>query len=185
MSGSGLCCAALLALSAQSATNPYELIAARNPFGLKQPESSRPVAPPMPAPTAGLEIKLTGISTFLPRKQALLVSAAPAKPVRYHTLAEGDEVEGIRVMAIHPEAGSVEVLLEGVPMTLSFQSHGFDRAFLSTGPRTLLETRRFVEEHTRSHEERQRREWLRVQRERAAAAAEVKAQPPDSPRLTP
>jgi hypothetical protein len=157
-----------------NAANPYEIIPLRNVFGLKPVTVSPAVVPATNSiPSPARDIKLTGISTF-PPKHALLVTTAPGEPLRYLVLSEGEEEHSIKVATIDPDGAWVQLLVDGAPRIVSFEKNGLHPSFLSHGPRTLVETKEFVRAHTYSHEERQKREALRVAQERAAVEAEMR-----------
>jgi hypothetical protein len=106
--------------------NPYQGITERNIFGLKPPP-----APPGPEETKAPppKIKLTGITTILGRKQALLLVEVPAKPPQgareeSYILTEGQRDGDIEVLAIDEKAGTVKVDNRGTILTLDFVNNG-------------------------------------------------------------
>lgn len=106
-----------------STDNPYNSIVVRNPFGL--------IAPPPPAPiettTPPSNIKLTGITTILGIKNALLMAQepGPAGKSQSYILTEGQREGQIEVLAIDNIAGLVKVNNAGVVSTLNFDKDGF------------------------------------------------------------
>jgi hypothetical protein len=107
-------------------SNPYQPIVERNVFGLKDP-------PPPPSPDAEkpppAKITLTGISTILGRKQALLEWTEPPTPGQqpkknYSILTEGQREGQIEVLQIDEKAGMVKVRNYGVAQTLNFEQNG-------------------------------------------------------------
>src|SRR5262245_33655253 len=83
-------------LWADAKVNPYEPIVERNPFGLKPPPPPDPDAgkPPPPPPAPLATVDLTGITSILSSKRALLeIVPGPGKPMIKPILAEGERVE--------------------------------------------------------------------------------------------
>lgn len=103
---------------------PYQGITDRNIFGLKPPPPPvRPedIKPPTP------EIYLTGVTTILGKKQALL--KVPAKPPlrpkdESYILTEGQSEGEIQVLNIDEVAGAVKVNNHGSIQTLDFVNNG-------------------------------------------------------------
>jgi hypothetical protein len=115
-----------LGLVADTSGNPYRGIMERNIFGLKPPPP-----PPSPEETKAPppNIKLTGITTILGRKQALLMVAVPAKPPQpareeSYILTEGQREGEIEVLNIDEKGGSVKVNNRGAIQTLDFVNNG-------------------------------------------------------------
>ena len=106
-----------------STDNPYNSIVVRNPFGL--------IAIPPPAPiettTPPSNIKLTGITTILGIKNALLMAQepGPAGKSQSYILTEGQREGQIEVLTIDNIAGLVKVNNAGVVSTLNFDKDGF------------------------------------------------------------
>ena len=107
--------------------NSYEGISERNAFGLRPPPSQpqqEPTAAPLP------KITLTGITTILDSKRALMkVAAANAKqpdPTKELSLilTEGQREGEIEVLQIDERAGSVKVRNSGQVMVLTFEKDG-------------------------------------------------------------
>ena len=126
-----LMCAAATATAADAAANPYQGIVERNVFGLKppppppDPESTKPPPP---------KIFLTGITTILGKKRALLKFTPPVtKPGEQPkeqacTLGEGQGEGGLEVLEIDEKAGTVKVSNYGTVATLDFESNGVKTA---------------------------------------------------------
>ena len=117
--------------------NPYKVIFERNLFALRPPATGRIVAPP-PAPSS--TIVLTGITTVLGEKRAFLEITPPAKPPGPGKqisciLAEREREQGIEVLEIDSNAGSVKVSENGTVTTLTFEKNG--RKTPATAVRTL------------------------------------------------
>jgi hypothetical protein len=105
----------------------YQGIPERNVFGLRPP-SSQPPSEPEVAPLP--KITLTGITTILDSKRALMKVAAanpkkadPAKELSL-ILSEGQREGDIEVLQIDEKAGSVKVRNSGTVMVLTFERDG-------------------------------------------------------------
>jgi hypothetical protein len=114
------------AVGGDSPGNPYQGIVDRNVFGLKppppppDPESTKPPPP---------KVFLTGITTILGNKRALLKMTPPAKPgepakEQSFTLAEGQREGDIEVLEINEKAGTVKVNNYGTITSLDFENNG-------------------------------------------------------------
>jgi hypothetical protein len=108
------------------AASYYRGIPQRNIFGLKPPVAApQPTAPPVALP----KLVLTGITTILDNKRALLKvlppsgAGQPAKEVSL-ILTEGQREEGVQVLEINERVGSVKVNNSGSVMTLTFEKDG-------------------------------------------------------------
>jgi hypothetical protein len=115
------------AVIADTAGNPYQAITERNIFGLKPP--TPPVSPEDNNRVPASKIKLTGITTILGRKQALLLVTVPPRPPQparedSYILTEGQRDGEIEVLNIDETAGSVKVKNHGVVQTLDFVNDG-------------------------------------------------------------
>jgi hypothetical protein len=114
------------ALVADAPGTAYQGIVDRNVFALKPPPPPVPVEPPKPpAPN----ITLTGITTILGRKQALMkaqVSPKPGEPAKEvsYILTEGQRDGDVEVIAINEKAGTVKVNNQGVIQELNFEKNG-------------------------------------------------------------
>ena len=101
--------------------NPYQGIVDRNVFGLKPP-------PPPPSPEEKKvdlpPITLTGITTILGNKRALMNLQRPGKPVQSFILSEGQRDGDIEVLEIDEKAGSVKISQSGTIVPLSFEKNG-------------------------------------------------------------
>ena len=105
----------------------YESILQRNVFDLKPP------APPVQqeaAPAPAMNVVLSGITTILGNKVALLQLPAragrPGEPLRDEgfILTEGQREGLIEVIQIDERKGAVRILAAGAPMTLTFENNG-------------------------------------------------------------
>src|SRR5579859_4213045 len=116
------------AVTPEPAATPYEGIIDRNAFGLKPP-------PPPPDPEATkpppLKITLTGITTILGNKRALMETPPPTgkpgeqpKSKQSYILTIGQREGDIEVLDIDEKAGSVKVNNAGQIVTLTFEKDG-------------------------------------------------------------
>ncbi len=122
----GLClggCPLAAAAVSESQGAPYHQISEINVFHLKAPEnpSITPARPPLP------KVTLTGITTILPDKRALLLVQFPphsAEPGRlqYYVLAPGQEQGPVKVLEIDERTASVRVQVSGETRILTFES---------------------------------------------------------------
>ena len=104
--------------------NPYSAIVERNPFGLKPPPPPDPDAgkppPPPPAPLATVE--LTGITSILSSKRALLeIVPGPGKPMLKPILAEGERIESVEIVSINVDKNEVVVKNGNITTNLTFK----------------------------------------------------------------
>jgi len=109
---------------ADTKANPYEPILVRNPFGLKPPPPPDPDAgkPPPPPPPPLATVELTGITSILSSKRALLeIIPGPGKPMLKPILAEGERVESVEVVSINVDKNEVTVKNGGVVTNLTFK----------------------------------------------------------------
>jgi len=106
-----------------SGDNPYKSIMERNPFGLLPPPPPAPPADTNPPPS---NIKLTGITTILGIKNALLMAQEPGPGGKNQSyiLTEGQREGQIEVLNIDNVAGSVKVSNAGTVSTLTFDKDG-------------------------------------------------------------
>jgi hypothetical protein len=109
------------AASSDSGEGPYQTIVERNVFALKPPPSDIAEPPPPPPP---LKITLTGITTMLGNKRAIMSAAIPNKPPENYMLTEGQRQGEIEVVEIDEKAGTVKVKNHGVDQTLDFETDG-------------------------------------------------------------
>ena len=113
-------CIAAVAVGADS-DNPYQGIVDRNVFGLKpppppgKPEEKKVDLPP---------IILTGITTILGNKRALMNITPPGKPVQSFILAEGQRDGELEVLEIDEKSGSVKVNQSGTVLSVNFEKNG-------------------------------------------------------------
>jgi hypothetical protein len=122
-----LMCATATARTAAAADNPYQGIVERNVFGLKPPApAARPEDNKPPPP----KIFLTGITTILGNKRALMKMTPPvSKPgeqpkEQSFTLAEGERDGELEVLEINEKEGTVKVNNYGTVATIDFDSNG-------------------------------------------------------------
>ena len=113
-------------LKADVAGSPYQGIVERNVFNLRPPPAPPDTTPP---PVPPPRITLTGITTILGNKRALMKVLEPPKPPEpakeaSYILTEGQRDGDIEVIAIDEQAGSVKVNNHGTVQELSFDKDG-------------------------------------------------------------
>ena len=136
--GLACCTGNLEALTVETGDNPYTSIVERNVFALKPP-------PPAPDPNAQAgnvpvpKIFLTGITTILGNKRALLKTPPPQgkpgegpKGEQSFILAEGQRDGDLEVLEIDEKAGAVKVKFGDTIVPLNFADNGVKIA--ATGP---------------------------------------------------
>lgn len=125
-----LCCVALSAFARGTAStpdNPYSNIIERNLFGLRPPP---PLVNPKSLESAQVpKILLTGITTILGNKRALLkvqYAARPPEPQHEESyiLAEGQRDGDVEVISVDENAGTVLVNNHGTQQNLDFVNNG-------------------------------------------------------------
>lgn len=122
--GTGYCLAAQAVMPSPT-REQFSNIPERNVFGLKEGQPEQETAPKGPPP----KITLTGITTLLGNKLALMRAAIPAAPgtagqEKPLMLSEGQRDGNIEVLEIDERAGSVRVDDAGEVMTLTFAKNG-------------------------------------------------------------
>ena len=160
-----------IGLALAAFANPYDSIAPRNVFSLAPPKSdvSKPGDVFKPPP----EYKLTGIAGFGSAKWVLLSKADPGKAPVNLTLREGQREGPLEVVSIDEIANLVRIRNDGTLVELTFGTNA--------PPQVDLITKRFVDEHTRTHELHQQREAERIARERAEFIRQVGLAAPSEP----
>ena len=116
----------------RAARDRYKVILIRNPFGLNPPPP--PVeekAEPEPEPEPELTIYLTGITTLLGTKKAFLKTDDPketdkAKKFHYYAMKEGESRDGLEVVSIDVETGSVKINHKSVARELNLKDNGIE-----------------------------------------------------------
>ena len=123
----GLSGGSLWGIIPDAAVGQYHAIPERNVFGLRPPPAqAAPTNPPAPLP----KITLTGITTILESKRALMKLAPttpkPGDPGKEQSLilTEGQREAGVEVLQIDETAGSVKVNNSGTVMVLTFERDG-------------------------------------------------------------
>ena len=112
--------------NARPSANNYRGIPERNLFGLKPPEVPHYEPPPPQLP----KLTLTGITTILGNKRALMKAEEPGgKPGQQAKelsliLTEGQREGNVEVLLIDERAGTVKVMNSGTLMTLTFEKDG-------------------------------------------------------------
>jgi len=102
--------------------SPYAAISERNVFHLRPPPAFRPELKQAPLP----RVHLTGITTILRGKRALLKVDFPAKPPERpkqesYILTEGQRAGTIEVLEIDEKAAQVKVDNSGVVTNITFE----------------------------------------------------------------
>jgi len=153
----GVCILGLAAVFA--AANPYETICLRNIFNLASPKEdvSKPGDVFKPPP----DVKLSGVAAFGSHKWVLLTKADPGKSPRHLLMREGEKDGGLEIVNVDELGAVVKVRAGDEFLELKLATNSV--------PKIDLATQRFVNDHTRAHELHQRREVLRIARERAEA----------------
>jgi len=119
-------CAGVKATSPDPSSNNYADIPERNAFGLKPPPQHIKENPPPQLP----KIVLTGITTILDDKRALMKTLPPAQKPGDQSkelsliLTEGQREGEIEVLQIDEKTGSVKVNNSGTVMTLTLEKDG-------------------------------------------------------------
>jgi hypothetical protein len=115
------------AIVPDSTPGHYQGITERNAFGLRPPPTQ---APPTNPPAQLSKVTLTGITTILGNKRALMkVLPTVLKPGEAAKelsliLTEGQREDEIEVLQIDEKAGSVKLNNSGTVMTLTFEKDG-------------------------------------------------------------
>ncbi len=123
-------CALTVPTLGNTGDNPYKAIVDRNVFGLKPPPP--PVDPNLEAAAKNPppKITLTGITTILGNKRALMKTPpAAVKPgeqprEQSYILSEGQRDGDMEVVQIDEKTGSVKLVYAGTPITLTFEKDG-------------------------------------------------------------
>lgn len=147
----------VLGVAVAVAANPYETISGHNVFHLvpPKPDVSKAVEVFKPPP----DIKLNGVAAFGSHKWVLLTRTAAGKPPRHFMMRESERADGLEIVQIDEVAAIARIHYEGELLELKLATNAL--------PKIDLATQRFVIEHTRAHELRQRQEAARIARERA------------------
>ena len=149
----------VLGMAIVVAANPYRAISDRNSFSLRPPESN--IAPPVEASKPRADIKLTGVAAFGSHKWVLLTKADAGKVPQHFMLREGEQTDGIEVVGVDEIAAIAKIRTEGALLELKLATNSLSNIDMAT--------QRFVNDHTRAHEQHQRREAVRIARERGEA----------------
>ena len=147
-----------IAASADNVENPYGIIADRNIFALRSPSVAEPL-PPKPVVEPESPLRLTGVAFLEGKRWALLVKEKRGQNPEHLTLQEGQKVGDLEVRDVNVENEEVRVIISGKDQVLSFAAQGAETRAARQAEK------QFVEEHTRAHEELQRRERARLARE--------------------
>jgi hypothetical protein len=150
----GVC---ILGLAVVAAANPYETISLRNIFNLV-PARNDPAKPAdvfKPSP----DVRLSGVAAFGSHKWVLLSKAEPGKAPRHLLMREGEKEDDLEIVDVDELGALVTVRSGDELLELKLATNSV--------PKIDPATQRFVNDHTRAHELHQRREALRIARERA------------------
>jgi hypothetical protein len=105
--------------------SPYQGIPERNVFGLRQP-APPPVVNPEANKPPPPKLTLTGITTIMGNKRALMTAQLPARPpeparAQHYMLTEGQREGDVEVLNIDEVKGTVSVNNHGVPQEIVFE----------------------------------------------------------------
>jgi hypothetical protein len=112
--------AVLCAAWTVAADSPYERIAQRNPFALVPKPKPTPEIVQEPLPN----VLLTGITTILKKKLALITMQLPKGQPESCILGEGERRGEVEVVRIDETAGVVQVTVRGTSLSLDFKANG-------------------------------------------------------------
>ena len=107
----------------EESQNPYQVIVARNPFGLRPPPPPPPPVTNAP-PASKVDIFLTGMSTLLGPKRAYFMTEEGKGKTKYYALGEDERSDGVEVLEIDGANKTVRVKNQGVETLMSFSTHG-------------------------------------------------------------
>lgn len=99
----------------------FAAIEARNVFGLKEPP---PLPPPLPLPAPATTVKITGITTIVLPKRAILQVQVQGQKSESIVLCEGESFGAVQVHGIDVDNGEVTIFNDGQPMKLSLEKNG-------------------------------------------------------------
>lgn len=118
--------------SAASNDRSYQIIAERNPFGLKPVPQ---VAPPPPTtPPAKTNLKLTGFTTLREKRAFFIVIDEKTKTNQPISLTIDQEVDGLKLLDVDPVFRKVRVLKDGVEKLMAFDTDGLTNAIAVAAP---------------------------------------------------
>lgn len=121
----------ILAAPGHSTTNnPYAEIPEKNVFKLRRDEHIyRHEEPPKPPNN----IKLTGFMQHATQGTRVLLAEVPKdpkQPLKLFNLGVGQQEDGVEVVRIHPGQDAVDVVIDGLPETLTVKSNSFVTALI-------------------------------------------------------
>ena len=125
------------------AANPYAVIATRNVFGLRPPPVPAPPPAPKP-PEPSREIKISGLVAFQKIRKAGLYVIEKGKPAKPYMLDEGEEKDGIKVVAIDSKNETVRVRDGTRDLVLDFKKDAMKPAIVAVRPPVRPPTRRYI-----------------------------------------
>ena len=159
----GWCCAiAAVGVAADDppATDPYDAIVQRNPFGLKPPTPPAADLAAAPADKPLPPIALTGLAALADRRWACFNLAPKGSPARSLRLAIGQREGDLQLLSVNVLQERVEILYHGQPLQLTLRGTTASRQIAAE-----LKDQFEMQAHTRASELYQRRECLREQQE--------------------
>ena len=117
-----------------------------------------PGAAPTNAPPLATEYKLTGWVLQKDTRSVFLIRHEPNNQSRQIQLREGEKFQELEILKINPEKRSVRVRYDGVEGDMNFDTHGIRpiRTVEDQGKEFVQIHRKFVNDHVRAHEARQR-----------------------------
>lgn len=112
---------------------PYDVIVARNAFGLRPPPPAQSAASAAPSAwTPPPDLKITGLITVAPVKKVTLYAVEHGKPPKSYVLGEGEQQDDIKVVTIDGRSQNVRVKNQGVYVILDFKTHGLNSSHNAT-----------------------------------------------------
>ncbi len=129
-SGLGLAMAADASASSSGSSNTYSAINTRNVFGLRTPsvpkEEQKSPSSDLPVVILSGFVETAGhLKVLLAVKRKSTDSTAPEN-TSYLSLAEGEKEAGIALLRAYAGQEKIDLINQGVPMTLSMKANGFE-----------------------------------------------------------
>jgi hypothetical protein len=103
---------------------PYDVILARNAFGLRPSPPIESAPQPQTIWTPPPDLKITGLIAVPPTKKVSFYVLEHGKPPKSYVLGEGEEQDDIKVVTIDSNSQTVRVKNRGVYVVLDFKTHG-------------------------------------------------------------
>lgn len=114
------------AVARKNVAGRYSVILVRNPFGLNPPPPPPPAEPP-PPPEPEIDIKLAGLTTLLGQQRAFLKTIDPTKKEKnetYYSLKVGESKDGLEIVAIDIDLGTVTIRHKDIEKELNMKDDG-------------------------------------------------------------